>query len=76
MQVRIDPKGTILALYQETLDLGQLGPSEIHRASHVEPEGDLWTVDLAPIVGPRIGGFLNRSDAIQAEIDWIESHVL
>lgn len=76
MQLRIDPKGTILTLYQEELDLGELGPTDIQRASHVEPEGALWFVDLAPINGPRIDGFSTRSEAIQAENDWIDSHVL
>ncbi len=76
MRLRIDPEGNILALYQEDLVLGELGSAEIQRASHVEPEGATWFVDLAPISGPRIAGFSTRSEAIQAENDWIERHVL
>jgi len=76
MRLRIDPEGNILALYQENLVLGELGPAEVQRASHVEPEGDLWFVDLGPAGGPKVGGFEKRSTAIQIEVEWIEANVL
>ncbi len=76
MQLRIDPQGNIIALYQENLDLSVLGPAQIRRASHVEPGGKDWTVDLSPVGGPRLTGFATRSTAIAAEVDWIESRIL
>ena len=76
MQLRVNPEGTILGLYQEGVDLKELGNQTIERASHVEPNGANWVVDLSPVNGPKLEGFLNRSIAIQAEVDWIENHVL
>lgn len=74
MILRVTPGGQILATYTETLDLHALGRPEITRASHVEPTPDAhWTADLAPLGGPVLGPFARRSEALRAEIDWLES---
>lgn len=83
----IKPDGTILFVYDDRLlPLLEEGDANVVRASHVEPvrtEVTLewltdfsWVADLSPIGGPRLGPFLMRSDAIAAEIKWIEENYL
>ena len=68
--------GTVRCLYTEALDLASLGTAEIRRASHVEPAAGGWTADLSPVNGPVLGPFPLRSQALTAEVEWIERHVL
>ena len=73
MQLVIDARGFIHTIYDETIDLAVLGPLQIQRASHVEPdEHGQWYVDLAPIGGPKLGPFPQRSEALDAEFLWLE----
>ena len=68
MKVRIDPRGTVRALYSEALD---------HRASTVEPDAaGCWWADLGPSGGPVLGPFGRRSEALAAEVRWLECHRL
>jgi len=77
MQLVIENGGTVRCVYGETIDLGALGSLTIARGSHVEPTEDgCWTVDLSPANGPIQGPFDRRSDALAAELDWLESHWL
>ena len=77
MQMVIDPSGEIRCLYAEDIDLHALGFPVIRRASHVEPdEQGRWWADLDPVLGPILGPFLQRSDALQAEQCWLENHWL
>ena len=73
----ITPNGDVRCLYDESIDLRQLGSAVIHRASNVEP-GDtgVWYADLAPVHGPRLGPFDRRSDALKAEVEWLDEHWL
>jgi hypothetical protein len=74
MEWVVDPQGQIVGLYTEALDLSCLGKLAIRRASFVEPDGaSQWWADLAPLEGPRLGPFAQRSQALQAEQDWINS---
>ena len=76
MRIRIDMQGTVLARYQEDLDLASVGLLSIRRASHVEPDAmGQWIVDLAPVGGPCLGPFSLRSEALQAEVDWLDQHL-
>jgi hypothetical protein len=64
-------------VYAETIDLGVLGHLVISRASHVEPDDSgRWLADLRPIGGPVLGPFERRSEALAAEIAWLEAHWL
>ena len=73
----IDSQATVRALYDEAFDLSPLGEVSIRRASHVEPdESGRWWADLAPSGGPKLGPFDRRSEAITAEMAWIEAHGL
>jgi hypothetical protein len=77
MTVLIDPRGTTRALYSEVLDLTALGACSIQRASVVEPDGlGQWWADLALSGGPVIGPFRLRSEALAAEVGWLERHRL
>jgi len=72
MDLLIDHVGGVRCLYDETVDLTTLGQLTIQRGSHVEPNEDgRWTADLAPVLGPVLGPFSNRSAALAAERDWL-----
>src|SRR5262249_38051221 len=75
MQIRIDPAGTVTCVYGEEIAVPVLGALSIRRASHVEPdELGQWWADLSPVAGPRLGPFLLRSQALAAELAWLEAH--
>ena len=77
MNVRIDPRGTVRVLYSEALDLSGLGVARIDRASRVEPDAaGCWWADLGPECGPVLGPFRRRSEALAAEVRWLEGHRL
>ena len=77
MVLVIGADGVSRCLYGEDIDLGELGRLTISRASHVEPdEAGSWWADLSPIGGPRLGPFPRRSEALTAEKEWLEKHVI
>lgn len=75
MQLLIDPRGLVRCLYGEAIDLRCLGELTIRRVSCVEPAGNGWYADLSPVLGPILGPFTHRSQALQAEVHWIEQHL-
>ncbi len=73
MKLYISPSGVCSAIYDESLDLHVLGRAEISRASRVEPTADgQWTADLSPVAGPILGPFATRSQALDAEVAWLD----
>ena len=76
MQLVIDTEGTVRALYTEAIDLGEIGKPAIVRASHVEPAPGGWTADMSPVGGPILGSYPKRSQALAAEVEWLEANVL
>lgn len=71
--IYIGTDGLLKFVYDDELaELLQLGVSQIHRASHVEPTPLGWTADLAPRGGDVLGPFPLRAQALQAEIDWLQ----
>jgi hypothetical protein len=76
MILSISPDGTTQCLYTEDIDLGAMGSLAIYRASFVEPLGDLWWADMGPSGGPELGPYATRSEALAAEVAWLEEHVL
>jgi hypothetical protein len=77
MQLVIEPAGSVRCLYGEAIDLAALGPLAIRRGSHVEPTADgRWLCDLSPVAGPVLGPFGCRSEALAAEVNWLEAHWL
>ncbi len=77
MQLVIEPDGAVRCIYSEDIDLAALGRPVIRRASHVEPtENGQWTADLSPVGGPTLTAFPTRSQALAAELRWLETHWL
>jgi hypothetical protein len=73
MQLIVGPGGWVKCLYSEAIDLAALGPLKIVRASHVEPDDEgRWWAALAPVEGPKLGPFVRRSEALEAERNWLE----
>lgn len=77
MQLVIDPCGDIRCVYAENLDLSVFGMLIVRRGSHVEPNrnGD-WNADLSPVNGPVLGPFERRSEALAAELAWLQANWL
>ena len=77
MDLVIDPRGGIRCLYGEAIDLAALGRLFVIRASFVEPDAvGKWWADLTPVSGPRLGPFVRRSQALEAERAWLQQHWL
>jgi len=75
MTLTVAPDGTTRCLYTEDLPLDTLGKVAIHRASHVEPDGiEFWYAQI--IYGPTLGPYDFRSEALAAEIDYLEKNSL
>ncbi len=76
MILRLDPHGQAHCVYSESIDLSALGTLSIRRASHVEPDDrGQWWAYLAPIGGPRLGPFTKRSEALAAEVAWLDNYL-
>jgi hypothetical protein len=77
MQLLISPKGIVRLIYGEEINLKTLGSVSITRASHVEPDQEgRWLVDLGLVGGPVLHGFSTRSQALTAELSWLEANWL
>ena len=77
MELLMTPTGECRFVYDELLDLHDLGALTIQRASHVEPNTmGQWTADLSPVHGPLLGPCPTRSEALAAEVDWLHTHWL
>ncbi len=77
MELLIQPCGNARCVYDEAIDLSQLGRPTIQRGSHVEPTPDgQWTADLSPVNGPLLGPFPTRTVALAAEVAWLLDHWL
>jgi hypothetical protein len=73
MQLVVSAGGTIRCLYDESIELAAFGSLSISRGSFVEPTTDgQWLCDLSPVNGPMLGPFLSRSQALAAEVNWLE----
>ena len=77
MELLISGNGDVRCIYAEDIPLCALGRVSIERGSHVEPTAaGQWTADLSPVDGPLLGPFDRRTDALQAEHDWLTRHWL
>ena len=75
MQIIINSDGQASCIYNEAIDLSSLGQLAIRRASHVDPTTDgNWTADMAPVGGPLIGPYRSRSEALAAEVRWLDTN--
>jgi hypothetical protein len=77
MQLLVTSAGGIRCVYNEEVNLHQLGRLSIQRGSHVEPTSTgQWTADLSPVNGPVLGPFATRTEALNAEEAWLLQHWL
>lgn len=74
MELIIKPNGLVQGVYSDDFDYRKLGEVNIRRASHVEPNEDgRWIADLSPVQGPKLGPFEKRSEALDAEKEYLDS---
>ena len=72
MELVVDAGGGVRCIYDEALDLREIGKLQITRASHVEPDRDgYWWADMELVDGPVLGPFGSRTEALQAERGWL-----
>lgn len=75
MELVVDAEGGVRCIYDEALDLREIGKLQITRASHVEPDRDgFWWADMGPSSGPELGPFRSRTEALQAEREWLTNY--
>ena len=73
MELVVDAGGDVRCIYDETLDLREIGKLRITRASHVEPDAEgYWWAEITPSGGPVLGPFRSRSEALGAERRWLK----
>jgi len=72
--ISFNEDGSVQSLYNEELNLEEIGDLNIKRASYVEPDKDgNWYVDLKPINGKILGPFKKRSEALKEEHKYINN---
>ena len=72
MELVVDAGGVVRCIYDEAMELREIGKLQITRASHVEPDRDgFWWADMGPSGGPVLGPFVTRSEALDAERGWL-----
>jgi hypothetical protein len=72
LELVVGADGDARCIYDEALDLREIGKLQITRASHVEPDADgFWWADMGPVDGPVLGPFRSRSEALGAERGWL-----
>ena len=72
MELIVNADGGVKCIYDEALDLRELGKIQITRASHVEPDSEgNWWADMGPSGGPVLGPFGTRGGALAAERGWL-----
>ena len=77
MELVVDAGGGVRCIYDETLDLREIGKLQITRASHVEPDAEgYWWADMGPSGGPVLGPFRSRTEALGAEREWLASNLI
>ena len=72
MELVVGAGGGVRCIYDEALDLREIGKLQITRASHVEPDRDgFWWADMGPVDGPVLGPYSSRTEALGAERGWL-----
>ncbi len=72
VELVVGADGVARCIYDEAVDLREIGSLKITRASHVEPDRDgNWRADMGPSCGPVLGPFKSRSEALVAEREWL-----
>jgi hypothetical protein len=75
MELLVGCDGGVRCIYDEALDLREIGKLQITRASHVEPDAEgYWWADMGPVDGPVLGPFRSRTEALGAEREWLTNY--
>ena len=76
MELVVGTDGVARCIYDEGIDLREIGKLQITRASHVEPDAEgYWWADMGPVDGPVLGPFESRSEALGAERGWLAERI-
>ena len=76
MKLVVGAEGVARCIYDEALDLREIGKLQITRASHVEPDAEgYWWADMGPVEGPVLGPYGSRSEALEAEREWLAARM-
>ncbi len=69
--------GNVRMIYSELIEPHAFGEPRIERVSFAEPDQNgFWWATLTPVNGPRLGPYLMRSKAVEAEIAWLKEFLL
>jgi hypothetical protein len=72
MELIVGVDGVARCIYDEALDLREIGKLQITRASQVEPDAEgFWWADMGPVDGPVLGPYGSRTEALGAERRWL-----
>jgi hypothetical protein len=72
--IAIEQDGSLTFVHSDQVAamLAPLGQVTIKRASHVEPnEQAQWEADMSPSGGETLGPFPTRTQALSAEVEWL-----
>ena len=76
IELMVDAGGGVRCIYDEALDLREIGKLQITRASHVEPDqSGYWWADMGPSGGPVLGPYGSRTEALRAERGWLAARM-
>ena len=77
MELVVGADGVARCIYDEGIDLREIGKLQITRASHVEPDAEgYWWADMGPVDGPVLGPNASRSEALGVERGWLATRPL
>ena len=72
MELVVGVDGMARCIYDEAVELREIGKLQITRASHVEPDAEgFWWADMGPVDGPVLGPYGSRTEALGAERGWL-----
>ncbi len=65
MELVVGCDGAVRCIYDEALDLREIGKFQITRASHVEPGAEgFWFADMGPSGGPVLGALWQQDGGV------------
>jgi len=77
MELVVGCDGGVKCIFDEVLDLREIGKLQLTRASHVEPDAEgNWWADMGPVDGPVLGPFRCRTEALGAEREWLAARMV
>ena len=76
MELVVGVDGVARCIYDEALDLREIGKLQITRASHVEPDAEGYCfADMGPSGGQVLGPYGSRTEALREEREWLAARM-